>query len=272
VVLISLVVGMVGCARERATGGANTITILAKRNVFLSCVRGKKCLPWVCWCWYDAFVHSWGMGIHIIILSAEVYMHKFSLTQLVDIVSSSGISKVTKVIETQIDEPYTPAKDFYRIIREHIKDCHKIGKSKNEFLDFKKNYSERKKDHYEELISGYHKWWGKKKFTWFEPATNYCRLNNIQISINPELGLKFGGKKHIIKLYFKSEKLSKRKIDLILFLLHKNLANKADENTLFCVLDIRHSRLHKYNLNERTLEKMELMLKAEIGYIQSLLD
>ena len=52
------------------------------------------------------------------------------------------------------------------------------------------------------------------------------------------------GKPHVIKLYLKSDKLSKNKSDQILALLESELRRKAGKQTVFCVLDVRQGKLY----------------------------
>lgn len=44
-------------------------------------------------------------------------------------------------------------------------------------------------------------------------------VSELDVRINPELGLEFDSKKYLIKLYFKNDKLSKEKITQVLTLM-----------------------------------------------------
>lgn len=47
--------------------------------------------------------------------------------------------------------------------------------------------------------------------------------NGLDVNISPELWLEIDGKKHVIKLYFKSDALSQIKADLILRLMDREV-------------------------------------------------
>lgn len=61
--------------------------------------------------------------------------------------------------------------------------------------------------------------------------------------VNPELGLEFDGKFYVIKLYLKSEKLSKDKITQILTLLESQLREKLEKEVKVAVLDVKNGKL-----------------------------
>ena len=102
----------------------------------------------------------------------------------------------------------------------------------------------KKKDNFQEAIQGYKKFWGRKDLQWIEPVFKHWQIDDLDVKINPELGLMINGKPHVIKLYLKSDKLSKNKSDQILALLESELRRKAGKQTVFCVLDVRQGKLY----------------------------
>jgi len=62
----------------------------------------------------------------------EGEMPEISLTDLVDILSTSGTPKLTKVKRIKQRGPYSPAKDFYKPFREHIISIHRENGSKED--------------------------------------------------------------------------------------------------------------------------------------------
>ena len=121
------------------------------------------------------------------------------MTDLVDIVSRSGTPKATKVAQVKRRPEYEPAFDFYKTLRDHIVAVHAddtgkrdIGKVIGGLVDGKKLRN------YPALIAGYIKWWGRKTFVWFDPPRVSYEANEVEVIINPELGLQFGGSRCII--------------------------------------------------------------------------
>lgn len=196
-------------------------------------------------------------------------MTRITLTDFVDIVSKSGVSKATKIHQIQNRE-YSPQTDFYKIIRDKIINIHKHNLGKNaidailiDLLDIKKLNT------YPILVHGYKKWWGRKNIEWYDPPNEIVQYGkNLELSINPELGLLINNNPYLIKLYFKSEALSKNKMDIILETMKLFLEDSCPENTIMGVLDIRESKIFVPTISIPGLDKM---IRAELAYISTLL-
>ena len=196
-------------------------------------------------------------------------MHRISLTDFVDIVSASGTSKASKIRAVKYRPPYTPARDYYKSLREHIAETHRIGESKPHLESILPKTSRDKIPHFKSVIDGYKKWWGKQSIEWNPPVSTSFSLNDIEISINPELLLSLNNTKHVIKLYFKPDKLSKQKTAIITQLMSKALTSQIDNDTIPSILDIRASKLLDLQKQEPLIDSM---IEAETGYIATIWD
>lgn len=179
---------------------------------------------------------------------------EISLTDFIEFVNKVGGSKQTKVKEIKNRDDYEPQQDFYKPLRERIVEIHMNDLPKKE-LD--KIISELKDDkkikNYPDAISGYKKFWGRKKLIWFDPPTKHWTIGDLDVRINPELGLECNGNFFVIKLYFKADKLSKNEVDQILSLLENQLRGKVEEEIIFCVLDVRNSKLFENSTKDTSL-------------------
>jgi len=183
----------------------------------------------------------------------------------VDFASASGTSKLTKVRQIKQRPEYEPAFDFYKRLREGIISCHAAGDDRAQLANHIGKASDaKKKTHYVEVMAGYKRWWGAKKLKWFEPPREVYSEGGVSIRINPELGLQVDGKPHVIKLYFKSEKLSKARVDVITHLMDKALRAGIGPEARICVLDIRNARLIAPTV---PIPGLNAMLKGEIAYL-----
>ncbi len=193
-------------------------------------------------------------------------MQKLSLTTFVDIVSASGIPKSTKTRNALKQNDYHPAKDYYKQIRERIISLHEKNKTKQylENLNHSLN-NENKRNNYSEIIAQYVKWMGNKKFNWFDPPYGLYEKEKISVRVNPELGLAINGKEHIIKLYFKSDKLSKAKADIIMGIMGECLQTKGTMS----VLDVRRGKLF---VPTKSIPMLRQTVDAEIAYISQFLE
>jgi len=196
-------------------------------------------------------------------------IRRLSLTDFVEIVSKSGTPKATKVRQVKDRPDYHPSADYYRQIREAIVRMHREGLSETLLQNVVTNASSAKHDNYTEISNGYIRWLGRQESTWFEPSDFLYEHAGIYISVNPELGLLINNKPHLIKLYFKAEKLTKNRVDIITYLMSNCLTTSSPPDTTMTILDIRSSKLITELPTKRNLNAL---INAELAYIATLWD
>lgn len=195
-------------------------------------------------------------------------MAVISLTDFVDIVSKSGTPKANKVASVKERPDYEPAFDFYRTLREGIVQIHQGAKSKSDLDRILDKLADPKKiKNYPPLLESYRKWWGKKNLAWFSPPRASYEHTGIQVNINPELGLSIDATRHVIKLYFKADALTKPRADLITYLMEAELRKLAAPTDVMTVLDVRKAKAFIYNASSVTNRRI---INAELAYIASL--
>jgi len=206
---------------------------------------------------------------YLTLFDRATVMNYISLTDFVDIVASAGGPKATKVADIKKRGEYEHYKDFWKILREHIIRMHRKKLPLSHIDESKKGLTDKNKiNNYPTLISGYKKWLGKKSPTWFKPPSSSIAAFGIEVSINPELGLKFGKKKHIIKLYFKKDpKLSLTRAHIANAAMEKALRPFCNEDDVIAVLDIREAKLYK---SKKLSAKDDALIAAELSYIDTL--
>lgn len=195
-------------------------------------------------------------------------MHKISLTDFVDIVSKSGTPKATKVANVKHRPDYVPASDFYKPLRDRIADTHRNNLTAKNIEKLLHSLADGKKmKNYPDLVNGYSSWWGKKSIEWFEPVSDNFVLHDIAVSINPELGLVINGQPHLIKLYFKSDPLTKNRIDIVTHLMEVCLRKHCQDGVVMAVLDVRKGKLISPKV---PIAALSATLDAELAYIAAL--
>jgi hypothetical protein len=195
---------------------------------------------------------------------------QLSLTDFVDIVSTSGTPKATKVHQIKHRPAYNPMTDFYKRIREGIIETHQTGKGKaNIDVTIKGLTDPKKRAAYPYIATQYKKWWGRKSLVWFEPLNVLYKKPDISIAVNPELGLEIDGVPHLIKLYFKVAPLAKNRVNIITHLMEITASNEYPypPNTIMSVLDVRRGKLFLPTVSAIDLTGM---LNAELAYITTL--
>lgn len=179
---------------------------------------------------------------------------EISLTDFVDFVCKAGSAKLTKVKQIKNREEYSPATDFYKALREGIIKNHQNDADKSELKKIIKSIVDPKKvKNYTEAINGYIKFWGRKDIKWFEPPFKHWIVGDLDVRINPELGLEYDGHFYIVKLFLKGDKLSKDKIDQILVLMESQLRGTLDKSIKMSILDVKNSKLFIKDNDDITL-------------------
>ena len=186
-------------------------------------------------------------------------MINISLTDFIDYISKIGASKFTLANQIYSREEYHPAFDFWKPLRDGIIDFHKLDKDKSELDKILIDLTDKKKKtRYPSLIESYKLFLGRKKIEWFEPPFEEWKANDLRIRLNPELGLDINGNLYVIKLYFKTDKLSQMKADLILLLMNTQLKKGDFNKVTFAVLDVERNKLfEKTKLSEIHLPLLE---------------
>lgn len=169
---------------------------------------------------------------------------RISLTDFVDLVARTGPRKASKVAQLQArqSDPYHPCKDFYKPVRDSIVAVHRRGERKaavTERLAWAQGSKREARQTY--LAGRYQSWWGRKNLVWVEPRSAHYEGEGVCISVNPELGLLINGRLHIVKLYFKADRLEKQSAELIIGLMELTLG--SSEDATFSVLDVERRRL-----------------------------
>ena len=187
-------------------------------------------------------------------------MDKISMTYFVDFVLKAGTPKLTGVREfkERKDELFT---DFYRQIREAIVDMHR-GNKQDKVLDefLAAQTDERRRRIYPCVAAGYRKFISQSAMKWFDPHVGTCRLGDLEVNVNPELGLVIDGKPHLIKMYFRGEPLSAKRLTVLLNLLTNGLDGVAPPGTVYAVLDVRKAKLHTFKAPN---PRLNVLLRGE---------
>ncbi len=165
----------------------------------------------------------------------RIFMKEFS-----DIAVSAGTQKISKIKREKNKSAYHPYQDYYKQIREAIISAHSkdfgikhVRKVANECPNLNK------KTNYVLISKNYISWLGKKSAEWFVPPRGTYKHSLSEIVLNPEIGLRFNGDDHVVKLYFSEDKLSQNRANYMIYLMQEVFT----EENVYHVLDIRRKKL-----------------------------
>lgn len=165
-------------------------------------------------------------------------MPSISLTEFVDFILKVGTTKVTKVSDIKKKPPYNPATDHWRQLRLHF--CSFLEGSAPKLSFAATGAKDKKERTYKLAIQGFKKFLGKKPYEHFKPHKANWEYESLKVSVNPEIGLVLDGKKYLIKLYLKEEKLTKARIQVVLGIMRESFAKSYET----AVLDVMRGQLH----------------------------
>ncbi len=142
-------------------------------------------------------------------------MPAISLTTFVDFVIESGTPRITCVRQAKklYEGGYSPMFDFWKPLREAILEMHREGLPKSCLSEvLARPLDPKKRASYAERIQSYNRWMGRKRIEWVGSQSVLWENGDLSVNVNPELGVRIGGTEHVIKLYFKNDKPSKRRL------------------------------------------------------------
>jgi hypothetical protein len=193
-------------------------------------------------------------------------MPTVSMTTFLDFTAATGSGRIAELRQAKkrYEQDYSPAKDYYKFLREAVEECFEQGWSARSLKSTLATLPDsRKAEAFEECRQGLTKWVGRKEVTAHPKPRAQWSSGGLTVRINPELHLDITGKSHLIKLYFKGEKLSKQRVDVALHLLN----SKAPKGTTAGILDLRRSKLYVPTVVK---PGMAALLKAEAAAFKSL--
>jgi hypothetical protein len=167
-------------------------------------------------------------------------MADISLTDFVDFAISTPPSQLTKVRRLCGRGVYDPRFDFWKPLRERVQEFHEKGRSLDQVLVGLKDPKKVKR--YPSSVKAYGKFVSKQEgLFWFKPPSAVWSYGGLNVRVNPELGLNIGGKKYVIKLYFKDEKPTKQRLKVVFEMMRISL--HLDGSAISAVIDVSNGKL-----------------------------
>lgn len=160
----------------------------------------------------------------------------------------STSAKMTYVTQLKNSE-YSPAKDYYKDLRTHIKNVLKSGQSIDRFADIVETVRTEKQANYSRCIQKFIKFYNSyDSVEYFDTGSaNWTIPNTISISSSPEFGLILNGQKYLIKAYYKkpnvTTKVTKRNIESMLTLMESANYSFSTNDCKIAVLNLQNGKL-----------------------------
>jgi hypothetical protein len=198
---------------------------------------------------------------------------KISLTEFVDFTLESGAGQVRLVreVKERAGRGYDVRSDWYKQLREQIIELHRTGRMEDAALDewLALQPNERKMPSYVSRVGGFKIFLAGKTLTWFSPPTGRWTDGDLEVRINPELGLIIDGIRTVVKLHLKAKAFTADRAESAFALMDEELRPKVATSTRFAVLEVATGRLVLPNPKWDPSD-MRALLRAQAQAFQSL--
>lgn len=172
---------------------------------------------------------------------------EISLSDFADFIMKVGTAQLTKVHQLATRDSYHPSTDFWKGVRDAIQHFHRSGGTDRHFLEkpLEGLHDRKKRNCYPDAISGYKRFLGRKSIQHFTPPKETWTFEDLQVKINPELGLLINGKRFLVKLHFKEDAIDQQNLKLVFALMRMCLHGAEEHRGIsMAVLDVRKGKLH----------------------------
>jgi hypothetical protein len=170
-------------------------------------------------------------------------MVKIPLTTFLDFTTASGTARLTQVRKAHRQEgvAYQPATDYWRPLRNGIRDAFEADWSAVDAIDHLKQVSSdpRKQDRYQQCLSGLERWTRNTTFGRSIRRSGVWESGGLLVTVNPELLLEIDGVPTAVKLYFRGQILAKPSVNTLLYL----IGEAVPGNPRPAILDVPRGRL-----------------------------
>lgn len=190
-----------------------------------------------------------------------------SLTTFIDFVVATGTARITRVrkAKEQYHQGYSPAFDFYRGVRNGIIRYHNSGEPLRGLINDIRDAKKRKA--YRSCVRGHERWMGRRQFDWVQPESSVIwPCGELEVRVNPELGLTIENHEYRIKMYFKADQLSKTRVDPMLHLI-KTTLTRGRQSLRPGILDVQRGKLWEPTID---IADLEALLVAEATAFMSM--
>ncbi|UGS34708.1 hypothetical protein [Capillimicrobium parvum] len=198
-------------------------------------------------------------------------MPQISMTTFLDYIAATGTTRLRRISDAKkhYGQEYNPATDFYGPLRKRIVQTFEDGWDPNKFDVLLAEVTDPKKhDLYGACRNGLRKWAGvsgKKTIVWQAPKKVIWKSGDLEVNVSPELWVAVDGGPEIIKLYFKSDKLTQHKVNLSLRLLETTVGGNG---TAVGILDLQRGKL--FQQTTEPPDGIDLLLQSEAAGLATL--
>jgi len=190
-------------------------------------------------------------------------MKKITYGSFAEYILKKDKSKMRFVRNFKERKAYSVEKDFYKPLRDCILKICKQNKSIDELDNMHNKLSDaRKKVCYAPTINGFKDFLQGRKYKWVNPERVILNYSDLDVIVNPELGLEIGNTLYFIKLHLNKERIPKEKVDLLMKIMQDSYKD-SNKNIMVAVLDVRNGFFYTANIESDLKIPYKLDIEAQ---------
>ena len=191
-----------------------------------------------------------------------------SLNEFMQFIIKPGYARkryVEQVKEAR-QKDYVYFEDYWKRFRDGVILLCKGKISVEGFREMKEDLPENKRKNYNEAIDGFITFIGNKKLEWVSPEKKTTKISSLRVDVNPEIGFRYRGKVYYSQLFMSSSvSLDRKNADYILSVMEHELREKAREDAIFSIIDVKSGRKYDYRGMDKYIDA-EVEAESFISY------
>lgn len=187
-------------------------------------------------------------------------MPTISMSDFVSFISASTPTRIAiaRDIKSRDNQPYDIKKDYYKRLREATISLEKGNLALADYENLPTSQKDpKKKTGFKTPVEAYLNWRKENNLSHAAVTRGQWEYQNLVVRLNPELSVFLNGKKHHIKLNFKTEPISLSRSDLILQLMTEGLCTGPEKAS---ILNVREKVIRTLN---QSVPDLSILLRVE---------
>lgn len=180
-----------------------------------------------------------------------------SLNEFMQFIIKPGYARKRYVenVKEARQKDYTPFEDYWKRFRDGVISLCKGKIDYDAFLELKEDLPDNKVKNYKEAIDGFYMFISRKKIEWQDPPRKTTKISSLRVDVNPEIGFKYRRTVYYAKLFMSSAvTLDRKNADYILSVMEHELRDKAGEDAVFSIIDVKSGRKYDYRGIDKYLD------------------
>lgn len=119
---------------------------------------------------------------------------------------------------------------------------------------------------YEQLVSGFRRYRGRRAIQWFEPPALAFTHGALTVQCKPDLGIRDGNGRYLLKLHYGTTPPSNERVSVVAQVIRSAMRGAVASDMRFGILDLRRGRLRARAGNQAMADAIEEEAETFLSY------